>query len=239
MTNNEEKEEIMKSEINNESFVGASHNPEDLSIENNIVKESFYRETVLDGKEFTKLVRSSEKMIRQSSEYSSFIFHVKGEIGLSSCAIFGDIGESEEVSIELDHYPFTLFDICAAVMNKHIEEKIPFNTFVISDIVMKLHYDYKIGVVPLSKTIHELRHAGKIFINLSQVYGRYLEFAKEYEKYIDPEVIANLARLMEMSHNKTPFSSDENFLKVRIQDFYSSSLPAPTLTKENENETSV
>ena len=196
--------------------------------------EKFYKTKILDGKEFTKIAKAIEKLIRTSEEYKTFIFNIFEDLSVTGCSILGNVGEDDDLAtIEIDHYPFTLYDIVAAVMNKHIETEMKFNTFMIADEVMRLHYEMKVGIVPLSITMHQLRHSGKIFVNLKQVIGNYLKFAEEYESYIDPDTIATLAKLMEMSRDNVPISNDPKFLEIKNQHFYKDALEAPTLAIED------
>lgn len=217
----DDQETILNSSLNKEKTVNAVSTP-DLKVVNPdcpMLNEGFYKENILDAKEFSRIVKAIECLIRRSEEYKTFIFLIKDEVGLKSCSVLRNVGEDEEVTIEIDHYPFSLYDICAAVVTKHIENHEAFNTYMVADEVMKLHFDFKVGVVPLSKTLHQLRHSGKIFIRLDQVAGNFMAFAKEYEKYIEPETLANFGKLVEMTHNNSPLSPDPNMLKVRSQDF--------------------
>lgn len=232
--------EILDSDVSSQESINVNHeNDEELTVDNEgYIAEKFYKTVIFDGKEFTKLAKSVEKLIRTSEEYKSFIYYIFNDLNIKECSILGNVGEEDDlVKIEIDHYPFTLFDIVSAVMNKYIDNKLKFNTFSIADEVMKLHYDMKVGIVPLSVTMHQLRHSGKLFVNLKQVVGNYIEFAKEYQEFIDPDTMATFAKLMEMSRDNLPISSDPNFLQVKHQEFYTEALPAPNLELGERNET--
>ena len=65
---------------------------------------------------------------------------------------------------------------------------IPLNYFRIASEVTMLHYQHKVGLIPLSVTVHQLYHLGKIFIPIQAVDNLGLiEFVKEYEDYIPEE----------------------------------------------------
>jgi len=230
-------DEIVNAKIPKEESINVDHKQdENLRIDNKecFFSESFYRTTVFDNKDFYKIVKACERMIRQSEEYKTFIFKINEILEETSCSVLGNISSGEDaVTIEIDHYPFTLFDICASVINKYIAEEKKFNSFMIAKEVMRLHFDMKVGVVPLSLTMHQLRHSGKIFINLKQVTGKYLDFAKEYGEHIDPETMTKFIKLLEMSRDNAPLSSDPEFLSINHQGFYSAELPPPSLNLED------
>lgn len=219
-------------------------NNENLTIGNDgYFVEQFYREKIFDSKEFSRVVKSVEKIVRTSKEYKNFIATIFEDFKINGCSILGNINSTEDIAtIEIDHYPFTLYDITSAVLNSFLDNGTKFNTFILAREVMRLHYEMKIGIVPVSLTVHQLRHSGKIFISLKQVIGQYMEFAKEYQPYIDQEVILNFVKLIEMTKNDDPISKDPEFLKVLEQDCYSKDNPPPAITcsdqEENLDETS-
>ena len=232
----DEIQSITQASIPNKDAIKVDHeNNSELEVKGQgFFSEKFYKLKILDGKEFTKIAKAIEKLIRTSEEYKTFIFNIFEDLNIHGCSILGNVGEDDDLAtIEIDHYPFTLYDIVAAVMNKHIETENKFNTFMIADEVMKLHYDMKVGIVPLSITMHQLRHSGKIFVNLKQVIGNYLQFARDYESYIDPDTIATLAKLMELSRDNAPISNDPSFLEIKAQHFYKDAIEAPTLAIED------
>ena len=64
---------------------------------------------------------------------------------------------------------------------------------------MGLHYKNQVGLVPLSITVHQLVHDGKIFIPLQNVYGNYLDFIEEYGAYISDNTQNILQTKLRMS----------------------------------------
>jgi len=150
-----------------------------------LTKLSFYIEDITNGKVFSTLVKNVEKMIRTSSEYSKYIGILKNKGGLTKDVFMPniDIQYMEGVDFELHHYPFNLYEVVQSVILKFIKKKEMFSSFKIASDVMKLHYDNKIGLVPLTKTNHELAHANKLFIPLTSVFGDYVVFFNEYDKY--------------------------------------------------------
>lgn len=121
--------------------------------------------------QYTKYV---EKIIRTSEEYRQYIRILKQEFDLGSCKFFTGVDyDASRVTLEMHHYPATLFDIVQGVRDKIKEEAnelASYDTFSIAERVMKLHYQGKVGLVPLTKTAHEMAHNGTLFIPLTTDY---------------------------------------------------------------------
>ena len=213
-------DEIVNANIKVENPINVSHH--DGAVSGDYFRETFKREKILDAREYNNFIKACERMIRQSDEYKTFIYKVHNELGgqgIQSCNILGMV-TSEEATLEVDHYPFTLFEICSAVTSKFIREKIPFNTFMVADQVMKLHFDLKVGFTVLSKTVHQLRHSGKVFIPLNNVAGHFMEFFKEYKEDLEPETITNFSKLVDMTQKGYKMNKDTSFLTVKKQEIY-------------------
>lgn len=143
-----------------------------------------------NNKDRVKFIKMCESIIRKSDEYKGYIKFIKTHLDMNKCTILKKLssGNGKRYSIEIHHEPFTLFDICDIVLTKFEELSQPINPFLISDEVMLLHYDEKIGLVPLSKTIHELVGNDKIFLPLQYIYQDYGVFYDEYEEFIPDNV---------------------------------------------------
>ncbi len=134
-------------------------------------------------KEFAKkemnYIKYIERLIRSSYEYRQYIGILKSHMDLTQCRFISDADISEtKVSLEMHHYPFTLFEL-VSFHKDFIEEKegisASWNPFKIANDIMKMHYEGKIGLVPLSLTAHELVHEGYLFIPLNEefVFGNW------------------------------------------------------------------
>jgi len=143
-----------------------------------------------NNKDRVKFIKTCESIIRKSDEYKEYMKFLKTHLDMNRCSILKNIrsGNGKRYSIEMHHEPFTLFDICDIVLTKFEDLSQPINPYLISDEVMMLHYDEKIGLVPLSKTIHELVGNDKIFLPLQYIYQNYGEFYDEYEEFIPDNI---------------------------------------------------
>jgi hypothetical protein len=165
----------------------------------------------IDNKEYIKFIKACEKVVRTSEEYSKYIGYLK-EIGLNKCSFLNNITD-DDAPIEFHHYPFTLFDICSIVLEHKLNNNEQVNTFLVAKEVIECHWKNIIGLVPLCETVHELYHAGLIFINLNMVYGRYNKFIEEYNP--NQNYIKDYNELVALSKNNTQYSENDILEKIK------------------------
>lgn len=142
------------------------------------------------AKERRKFIATIEQMVRSSDEYKSYIKYLKDHFDMSHCEVFPGIisGNGKKYSIDIHHEPFYLAWIVDTVIRKRQDLQESLNPFMIADEVMDLHYKGWVGLIPLSKTAHELVHSDRIVIPLQYIYQRYDLFANEYDIWISDYV---------------------------------------------------
>ena len=100
----------------------------------------------------------------------------------------------------MHHGPiFTLFDICAIVLEYFILKKWKISTFRIADVVLDEHQKNRVQVVMVSTTVHQEIHNGDIFINYHQAWGDLNAFIKKYRDAISDEYREQLNRYIDRS----------------------------------------
>lgn len=134
-------------------------------------------------KSLKRFIKTVEGLVRVSNEYKKYISIVKDEYGLKNDMIMSNITD-DMATTEYHHYPFTLYEITEIVVNKKIMEDEQFTSISVAEDILKLHFDNKVGLVLLTKTNHQLAHAGKILIPMSSVFGNVNEFINDYKEYI-------------------------------------------------------
>ena len=153
---------------------------------------SFYFEDFYDDKQIKRFIKIVEKLVRTSKEYSTYIELLRTNIqALNHDNIMSNI-TTGDVDIEFHHYPFTLYEIIEILMTHHMVAEEKFTSFSIAKEVMSNHYKNIIGLVPLSKTNHELAHSGNIFISSKQIFGNYKDFIKLYYNGIGPDMMEKI-----------------------------------------------
>ena len=146
------------------------------------------------------------------------------------CAVLRGLNtdNGKRYSIEIHHEPFNLFEIVDIVLTKKEDLGEEINPFLIADEVLELHYDEKVGLIPLSKTMHELVHNDKIFIPLQLIYHKYNEFYDEYEPYISDKIKEKISLKVELSLKTPDILSDildPEFVYVEVDGFNFPEIP--------------
>ena len=150
-----------------------------------------------DEKDFKKYVLDIERSVRRSFEYRQFIRYIRDNMNMSRCSFLKDITNEEtfNIKIEIHHYPFSLADIVQIVIRKRQYYNESLEVQMVSKEVMELHYKMVVGLIPLSETVHQLFHSGKLFIPSDVVMGRYNLFVDYYEPFIEENQIETLRRI--------------------------------------------
>lgn len=174
---------------------------------------TYYMKTISDDKNLVAITKQIEKMVRSSSEYKRYLGLIRLTTEFSNCSIFGQITD-DDATIEFHHHPFTLFDITTSVIFKNIISKIKFSTFSITHEVLQLHYRNIIGLIPLSKTVHELVHTGQLNVPLDSIFGRYDTYISEFSPYFSNKVIEKYNFIVEQDEKSKENGYEMNALAV-------------------------
>ena len=177
-----------------------------------------------------KYIKTCEMVIRKSNEYKDYIKFLKDNLKMDQCIVLSNLknGNGRRYRIEIHHEPFTLFDIVETVISRKLEAGEPLNTLKIADEVMDLHYSGVIGLVPLTSTMHELVHNGRIFIPLQYIYHKYNEFFDNYETYMNDalkEKIDAKARLSLQTEDIVSDALDVEFVYLNVDGFKFPEIP--------------
>lgn len=157
-----------------------------------------------------KYIKTCEMVIRKSMEYKEYIKFLRENMEMDECIILSNLknGNGKRYHIEIHHEPFTLFDIVETVITKRLENGESINALNVADEVMDLHYSGMIGLVPLTITMHELVHKGRIFIPLQFIYHKYNEFFAEYEEFMNESLKEKIEAKVNLSLHTEDLVSD-------------------------------
>ena len=182
-----------------------------------------YHVSLETDKQRIRFIDRVEKIIRSSLEYKDYINFLKEHMDLNKCAFYQRVCQEKKnnrsrISIELHHEPFTLFDYVATVLDKFIYEGREPDMLLIADEVLELHYSNKVGLIPLSKTIHQVYHnSSKLKIPLNMVYGDYATFLSEYESYDYADILYDK---LERKIRETKNLTEEDFESFKVNYTY-------------------
>jgi hypothetical protein len=164
--------------------------------------------------EKTALVKKIEALVRTSMEYSDYISFLRTNVGMDSCAFFNNVSKSnnKKIRIEVHHTPLTLFDITKLVLDKAIDEGEEINALLIAEKVTRIHYMNQVGLIPLSKTLHEVVHnSDKLVIPMYMIYGDYRTFLKEYEDQLEKKENQGIYKKIEDMLTRTKELNEHSF----------------------------
>lgn len=181
-------------------------------------------------KDQTKYIKTCETVIRKSIEYKEYIKFLKENFDMNKCTVLKNISNKNghRYRIEIHHEPFTLYDIVETVINKRMEIGESISTLKVADEVMELHYAGKVGLIPLTITMHELLHNGRIFIPLQYIYQDYADFYREYSSFMNPLLIEKIEAKASLSMKSEDIVSDcldVEFIKLNVDGFDFPSVP--------------
>lgn len=164
----------------------------------------FYFADVYDDKAVKRFIQSTERLIRTSREYKAYIELLRTNIfALNHDSIMSNI-TTADVDLEFHHYPFTLYDIIEIVMLKHVINEEKFTSFSLAKEIMELHFHHYIGLVPLTRTNHELAHSGNLFLSKKQIFGDYRLFMDMYESGITNDMRSKVEKMENLSEAGIP-----------------------------------
>jgi hypothetical protein len=167
----------------------------------------------LDIDEYNRFIKVVEKLVRQSDYYSTYIATLKLDYGFNYCMFLGNIEDSEnKIDIEMHHAILTLYDVVSIITNHLLYHNEKISTFKVAKIVIEEHFQHHICVIMLCKTVHELVHKGKVFINIKQCIGDLETFLKTYKDGITQDMANGINKYLELCKNYD--STDNGFLGV-------------------------
>lgn len=145
--------------------------------------------------ELEDLLPDIERTIRTSREYRVTVFWHKSKHSLSVDSIDNlDSYDYDKLTVDMHHYPLTLYDICYLVGSKMLADNPDkeFLTFDIASEVIREHFNDTIGIVPLLRSDHEKTHEGLLNLTPDMIHGDYTAFIDKYKDYITEPMMNNI-----------------------------------------------
>lgn len=149
-----------------------------------------------NARERRKFITRIEQLVRGSKEYKRYLKYIKENYDMEHCEIIPAVknGNGKKYTIEIHHEPFQLSWITDTVLHKHEDLGDSLDPYIIADEIVDLHYQGIIGLIPLSKTMHELVTNNRIMIPLQYIYQNYHVFAEEYDMWI-PDYVREFVQM--------------------------------------------
>ena len=138
------------------------------------------RETLMDVDTFRNFLRNAESRFRASKEYKAYKSYLIESLGIDRCQIFGNV-TVEDADIELHHNVLGLFDICLLITLHVVNTVGVISTFDLIELLIREHYNNRVGVTFLSKTAHQMyTNDPDGYIPPEQTFGRWWELLDRY-----------------------------------------------------------
>lgn len=192
-----------KNKIGNINFIDSEGKPI-IQSDDSPFPESFYFDKFYEEREYKKFIKNIEKLIRTSNEYKNYVEQLHSTIAALNIDNILSYITDADADIEFHHYPFTLYDIVDAVVLQKFFNQENFTSFSVAKEVMGLHYKNFIGLVPLTKTTHELAHAGELFLSSKQIFGDYKEFMERYPEGVNKETKEKIEEMEKLTEQDYP-----------------------------------
>lgn len=174
------------------------------SLDDNLIDQiNLYKDeySFIDDKDIYKFIKNVESLIRTSIEYKALVNYIKNTSKYSNCSVLDELS-NEDVKIEVHHNTFTLYDYVEIVLNYYMKNKLHFNTFIIANDVIRLHYLSAVQLVPISTTIHEYIHSQQTFIKDDTiVLGNINNFYESYKDYMNENQLEKYNRYVSSGNN--------------------------------------
>lgn len=148
------------------------------------------------------LIKYITGRVRKTIEYRNLVDYLKRNLNINHCSFYKDYSIDRGFKIELHHSPLTLFDYVETVCNKHYSENkedphiIP---WMVEEEVNRLHYEFKVGLVPLNPTSHKLVHSGNLRIHPRMVNFNWRRFVEDYKDFVSDEIKSKIEEFHELS----------------------------------------
>ena len=160
-------------------------------------------------KEFIKFVKNCELLIRKCAEYRLWKNYITDILQQTSCVITDE--SMDELTVEIHHHIPSLFVLVKSIVSKYLAKNEEFSSFEIALEGIKLHFQNKIGYIPIISSLHEKFHNGFLDIPVSLVKGNYMQYLTEYSEYIDQDDMDTIDKRMATNENNCIWTSN-NYL---------------------------
>lgn len=128
-------------------------------------------ESFVDEKEQHRFIKNVERLVRVSYEYKLWRDFVSNVMKENMCVITHE--KDRDVTVEIHHHVPSLYTLVKGVILTKFKNKENFCSYDVATKVIEIHYENRLGYVPLATTIHEKFHNDRIEIPMSLVKGDY------------------------------------------------------------------
>ena len=193
-----------------------------LSAENSFFEEAFMTDRIVTAEDNVRFIKKIEALIRGSNEYKAYISYLRNDLGMWHCSFLPNLDMSmDEIGLEMHHCPINLYTMVDIVITHRLARGQPVTSLSVADEVMNMHFENKVGMVPLSRSAHKLVHAGNLTVHPLMVHGDYLGFLRSYPDGVSEELVAQLLAFINVDETAVANSAakiDGRLAQPRLRD---------------------
>ena len=189
--------------------IDADEEKKELSSDENPYTLSLRRSEFVDSKETRKFIKSVESVVRGIPEYKEWTSYIKDTLGHYYCALTGEL--SSQVKVDIHHHPVSLYSISKAAIFKQMESQREFYTLDIAQDVINMHYENRIGYVPIVRTLHEKFHNGFLHLPIDMVHGDFRYFIDHYGTFLDEDDLETIQARLAINRDNCGWTGDYNW----------------------------
>jgi hypothetical protein len=153
----------------------------------------------MSGKDWERFIGTVKSMVRSSQEYRHFVSVCKIELGMTNCSFLHRVSSEEEgVDVEIHHAGLGLHEIVEIVAEDLIADG-GVTSMTVADSVMAAHFDGLVMVCPLSKTAHELVHAGRLNVKVEQCHGDLAGLLRRHARGVRGDHLERIRTFLDLS----------------------------------------
>ena len=193
-----------------------------LSAEGSFFEESFMTDRIVTAEENVRFIKKIEALVRGSREYKSYISYLRNDLNMNRCSFLPNLDFStDEVGLEMHHCPITLYTLVDVVITHRLARGQAVTSLSVADEVMRMHFENKVGLVPLCRSAHKLVHSGGLIVHPLMVHGDYLGFLRSYPDGVSEELVAQLLAFINVDETAVANSAakiDGRLAQPRLRD---------------------
>lgn len=180
-----------------------------LTSSNNPYSLTLRRSEFSDDKQIKRFIKSVESIVRGIPEYRDLTTYIKETLGHYACALTKEI--SSQVHVDIHHHPVSLYSIVKAVIFKKLEDGKEFSSLDIAQDVIAMHYENRVGYVPLVRTLHEKFHAGFLSLPIDIIHGDYKYFIQNYSVYLEDDDLETINSRLAVNRTNCGWGNNYNW----------------------------
>lgn len=170
-----------------------------LSAEGNFFEEAFVTDRIVTAEEQVRFIKKIEALVRGSREYKAYIGYLRNDLGMDRCSVLPNLDTTAGVTLEFHHAPLNLFQIVDIIINHRLSRGQPVTSLSVADEVMRMHAENLVGLIPVSRSVHKLIHAGALTVHPAMVHGDWLGFLKAYPDGVTEDIISAMLRFVSVT----------------------------------------